>query len=58
MCAFCEVFRCAGKDYGAAFVASFGTEVDDPVCCLDDVGVMLYDNDTVTAGNEVVKGLE
>ena len=42
-----HVFRCAGKEKFAATSTTFWTHVDEPVCQLDDIQIVLDDDDRV-----------
>ena len=53
-----QVFGRAFKDDLAALVATFGTQVDDPVRRLDDLHIMFNDNDARSIGNQRVERLQ
>jgi len=42
----------------SSFISAFGAEVDDPVCCFDDVGVVFDDDDSVSLFDEAVEDRE
>ncbi len=54
----CDLFRCAGCDNLTALVATFRTEIDDPVGRFDDVQIMLDDSDGVTVIAQAVQYAE
>ena len=54
----CDLFRGAGNHDVAALVAAFGAQVDDAVCHLDDVEVVLDHQHRVAVLDELLQDLE
>ena len=48
------LWRALSDDF-AAFDATFGAQVDDPVCGFDDVEIMLYHHDAVALFHQAVE---
>ena len=51
----CYIFRCTGCDDLSACISSFRPEIDDMVCRLDHIQIMLYHNDGILLFYEVIK---
>ena len=53
-----DLFGSSSRNDLAAFIAAFGSEVDDPVRAFDDFQVVLDDNDAVTFLHEAVEDFD
>ena len=51
---FYDFFGRALGDDGAAFVAAFGAEIDDPVCAFDDIEIVFDDDECVAVVGEAI----
>ena len=45
---------CPLKHHFAAFVAAFGTHIDDPVCVFDDILIVLNEDDRITGIDQAI----
>ena len=55
---FGEILRSSCKDKVSSCVTCFRSKIDDPICCTDDIHVMLDNNDSMSLCNEGIERLE